>query len=400
MALNFAQTVDFIRDMMSFKEKDSILLVSPFGVGKSSCFRKVAQLEGVTLVDQRLSQKDVGDLTGFPFLVKGRTFTAPPGWVPIDDASIVLLRDHFKLKDDEIIYTPKRGILLLDEIDRSSREVQQCGFEIVLDRRLNMNPIQEGWLIGGGINLDTDIYHVNEMDPAFIDRFAFIPFAPTQDEFIDYMRGEGKFNEAVINFLITYPNFIDPTTDIIKNNPGKKLYSRRSWQKFSRYLNNYEGLRSTKQDKVDLLEGSEVSSALLGAYSEIYLGSTVGGAFRNYVASHYKSINADTILNKWSPTVRETLKQLIDEKKSVEFGSIGKLILHYITDKQIKEFSGVQASNLTEFMCELPNEGVVGFWKNFNLQHKEMSMKWFNGQYHDRISQRIKESLANPKKEG
>jgi hypothetical protein len=259
-----------------------------------------------------------------------------------------------------------------------------------------MNPIQEGWLIGGGINLDTDIYHVNEMDPAFIDRFAFIPFAPTQDEFIDHARGKGKFHEAVVNFLVVYPNFIDPTTDIIKKNPGKKLYSRRSWAKFSRYLLNYESLRTVDQSRINLLEGTEESNALLGAHAEIYLGSTVGGAFRNYVASHYKSLNADMILNKWDTTVEKTLKDLIEEKKSVEFGSIGKLVIHHIQDKQIKTLTSRQAHNLCEFMCTLPNEGVVGFWKNFNAQCKETSTEWFKSPDHDRIASRIAESLRKP----
>ena len=92
-------------------------------------------------------------------------------------------------------------ILLLDEIDRAPREVQQAAFELALDHRLNMRPLPEDWRVVSAINGDGDIYHINEMDVAFIDRFFVIKFNPSKEEWFKFARTDSRIHSSVIEFL-------------------------------------------------------------------------------------------------------------------------------------------------------------------------------------------------------
>ena len=142
-----------------------------------------------------------------------------------------------KLNLTSTIKYAKEGVLFLDEIDRAVREVQQAGFELVLDHRLNMRYLPDGWRVVSAINQDGDIYHVNEMDVAFIDRFFVILFNPTIEEWFGFARKDKtRIHSSIIEFLLKHPKLMDPSKEVIENHPGQKLYSRRSWEKFSEWF--------------------------------------------------------------------------------------------------------------------------------------------------------------------
>jgi hypothetical protein len=395
MGFTFAMTENFIREMLHHKRKHSILLAGPYGVGKSACFRSAAKKEDVPYIDQRLSQCDVGDMKGFPFLYHGRTCFAPPEWFPLQEVDIADLMKKLNLSATDMIRHAKAGILLLDEIDRGTREVQQAGFEVVLDRRLNGKPIKEDWLIGAGVNADGDVYHVNDMDISFIDRFAYVIFSPTQDEFFNHARGEGHFHQAVLNFLVTYPTFIDPSKEYILNNPGKKLYSRRSWDRFSEFLQDHESYAQEVKDSVNILDGKLETSPLLLAFAESYVGHDAAARFRGFVATNYKSLGPDVILNKWDDSTEKAITKLIAAKEITEVASICKLIINYVEDKKLTKLTEKQEHNLSEFYCLIPNEVASGFFSPFMASCKEAATAWFTGRDKIRLEAKTKTAYAD-----
>ena len=76
-------------------------------------------------------------------------------------------------------------ILFLDEINRASVEVQQCAFQIVLDRELNGMKLHPETRLYSAINEGTH-YQVNEMGPALTRRFWVVDLEPTTEDWLEW----------------------------------------------------------------------------------------------------------------------------------------------------------------------------------------------------------------------
>ena len=390
--MNFEQTVN---TLISLPRNHSVLIVGKHGIGKSDAVREAARLLGVPCVDQRLSQCDVGDLKGMPFCIDGRTTFAPPDWFPLREEDAQSIQKSLNLINT--IKYAKAGILFLDEIDRAVREVQQAGFELVLDHRLNMRYLPDDWRVVSAINQDGDIYHVNEMDVAFIDRFFVILFNPSTEEWFEFARKDNRIHSSIIEFLLKHPTLMDPTKDVIEANPGQKLYSRRSWEKFSECILNNEKLHNEAKIPYSLFDKSEQSLSMLTLFAQGYLGTTTGVAYKNWVETDYESLNGDIILNKMTKDTEDKIKKLVEDKKAIELGSYGQLIINYVQDKKIKQLDPKQSKNLLKFIQIVPNEYVADFWKKFQIDCKEVAHGWYGGVDKTEVVKRIVASLSNPK---
>ena len=390
--MNFEQTVE---TLISLPRNHSVLIVGKHGIGKSDAVREAAKILGVPCVDQRLSQCDVGDLKGMPFCIDGRTTFAPPDWFPLREEDAAELRT--KLNLTSILKYAKEGVLFLDEIDRAVREVQQAGFELVLDHRLNMRYLPDGWRVVSAVNADGDIYHVNEMDVAFIDRFFVILFNPTNEEWFRFARKDNRIHSSIIEFLLKHDKLMDPAKEVIEANPGQKLYSRRSWEKFSECLLNHEKLHNEGKKDYSLLDKSAKGLSMLTLFAQGYLGTTTGVAFRNFVETDYESLNGDIILNKMTKETEEKIKKLVTDKKAIELGSYGQLIINYVQDKKVRQLDPKQSKNLLKFIQLIPNEYVADFWKKFQIDCKDVAHAWYGGADKADVVKRIVGSLANPK---
>ena len=128
--MNFEQTVETLTIL---PHSHSVLIIGHYGLGKSDAVREAGKILGIPVVDQRLSQCDVGDLKGMPFNIDGRTFFAPPDWFPLREEDAKEIQGRLNITEGSLIKHAPAGILFLDEIDRASREVQQGAFELALD---------------------------------------------------------------------------------------------------------------------------------------------------------------------------------------------------------------------------------------------------------------------------
>ena len=136
----------------------SVLIRGPHGIGKSHLAERAADDIGLPLIDRRLSQMSEGDLVGLPELVDGVTRFCPPDW-------------YARACREPVI-------LLLDEINRATPELQQGAFQIVLARELNGHKLHPETRVIAAINASAE-YQVNEMDPALLDRFWVVDLDPT-----------------------------------------------------------------------------------------------------------------------------------------------------------------------------------------------------------------------------
>ena len=391
--MNFEQTVE---TLISLPRHHSVLITGLHGIGKSDAVREAAKILGIPCVDQRLSQCDVGDLKGMPFCQNGRTIFAPPDWFPLREEDAKDLQDKLGFTN-AIKYSPE-GILLLDEIDRAVREVQQAGFELVLDHRLNMRYLPDGWRVVSAINQDGDIYHVNEMDVAFIDRFFVIPFNPSPEEWFTYAMKDNRIHSSIIEFLrTTGKDLMDPTKEVIEAHPGKKLYSRRSWEKFSQCILNHEELfKAGKRIKYSLFESKEPNSQslkMLGFFADGYLGAIAGEAYKIFIQTSYQSLDGDIILNKMDKTIQDKIKKIVKDKRTIELGAYGQLILDYIKSHNIHKLTDEQGKNLLTFIQLIPNENVADLFLALKKQVTDVVLAWYKD---PEVAKRVVASLVNP----
>lgn len=380
----------------------SILISGNHGIGKSAIVRQVADEQGIPCVDFRLSQNDVGDLKGMPFNIKGRTVFAPPEFFPLKEADALELKDLLGLSEDISVgrYGDK-GILFLDEINRANREVQQAAFELVLDRRLNLRSLPEGWRVVAAINGDDSIYNVNEMEPAFLSRFMLIDLKPTKQEWLSWAEGEGGLHDSVTQFIRKKDEFLDATPELIKEAAKRgveKVHDRRAWEMLSRTLNKFEDEHAAGNLPHAPLAKNEEAYGELILLAGAFVGHHASIAFKSFIEMDYDALDANTILNKWTDEVGKKIQNIVDIGRIPELSTYNEMLTAYIEKNVKTKLSSKQKQNLTEYVALLPKELTGDFWQLFNDELKEISEDWYS---HDeksggRTADLIMAALVNP----
>jgi MoxR-like ATPase len=366
--------------LTQFPVEESILICGNHGIGKSQIVKQAAKMLGVPCIDFRLSQNDVGDLKGMPFHVNGRTVFAPPEFFPLKEADAIQLKEFLGLTTDitKGRYGDK-GILFLDEINRANREVQQAAFELVLDRRLNLRALPDGWRVVSAINDEDDIYTVNSLDPAFLSRFFMIKFNPTVEEWMDWAV-DNKVHPVITDFLRTQPEFLDPTKELLAEAATKgvtKVHDRRAWHKFSNTIHKHVAdYEAGILDKDPLSNSSEAVNWMFEVAGG-YVSTIAQAAFKKFLETSYKALDADVILNKWTDDIAVKIKDIVDKGRITEIAGYNELILAWIKAHVTDALSGKQSDNLARYLDLMPNEAIGDFWKKFNKDLKAISEKWY-----------------------
>lgn len=394
--MNITQTKDAL---LNFPLEISILISGNHGIGKSAIVRQVAKTLGVPCIDFRLSQNDVGDLKGMPFHIKGRTVFAPPEFFPLREADAIELKELLGLTEDISLgrYGDK-GILFLDEINRANREVQQAAFELVLDRRLNLRSLPDGWRVVAAINGDDTIYTVNEMEPAFLSRFALIDLRPTLQEWLNWAEGEGGIHEAITQFIRKQSDFLDPTPEAIKEAQKQgvvKVHDRRAWEMLSKTIKKFEVDHDAGTRPFAPLAKNEDAYSQLILVSGAFVGTTASVAFKTFVEMDYDALDANAILNNWSDDIEKKLKGVVDIGRIPELAAYNDLIIAFIKSKIKTKLSKKQKTNLTAYASILPAELLGDFWQHFNEELKDVSEDWYNHD-NDVTANLIMSALVNP----
>jgi hypothetical protein len=134
---------------VAYRARRAVLLEGPTGVGKSEIVRRIAGELGIRHTILDLSLLEPPDLVGLPVVKDGRTEYALPHVLPRDGA----------------------GILLLEELNRAERYIQQPALQLLSARRLHEYELPEGWICVATVNPQTADYHVTALDKALRARF-------------------------------------------------------------------------------------------------------------------------------------------------------------------------------------------------------------------------------------
>lgn len=137
---------------LAYRGNRSVLLEGPTGIGKSELVHQVARALGVGFAVLDLSLLEPPDLVGLPVIVDGRTAYATPSSLPVAG----------------------RGILLLEELNRADRSVQQPALQLLTARRLHEYELPAGWVPFAAVNPEDGEYQVTPLDPALRSRFLVL----------------------------------------------------------------------------------------------------------------------------------------------------------------------------------------------------------------------------------
>lgn len=318
----------------------SVLVRGPHGIGKSETVHQIAEAFGLELIDRRMSQMTEGDVIGLPKLEDGCTKFLPAEF---------------------ILRACQRPVLLfLDEINRATQEVMQACFQLCLDRELNGNRLHPGTRIFAAVNASA-AYQVNEMDPAFLDRFFVVDLAPTAQDFFAHAEGVGKDGNTrldvdLIRFLKERETRLDPATNV---NPGSVQPSRRSW------------FRLDKAYRANGIYAADFNAdpAIKGRAYALALGFVGQECSNDLVDFLHKRESRFTALNVYReyPQHQAKIKKLGQDK-------LNTLIDMVVDHAKANLVSMEEAQNLAKFVSDLPGELRVSFITNFTKGTRPTAM--------------------------
>lgn len=163
----------------------STMIWGPPGIGKSSIVAQIAQANGVSFVDVRLSQLAPTDLRGLPVPEHGISRWYPPEFLPRDGS----------------------GILFLDELNMAPPAMQGVAQQLILDRRVGSYTVPEGWFIWAAGNRKEDRAAVFDMPAPLANRFVHLEVTPDFDSFKAYALDRG-LHEQILAFLSFRPTLL------------------------------------------------------------------------------------------------------------------------------------------------------------------------------------------------
>jgi hypothetical protein len=268
------------------------------------------------------------------------------GLPKLDDACTKFLPAEF------ILQACQRPVcLFLDEINRATQEVMQACFQLCLDRELNGNKLHPGTRIFAAVN-SSSAYQINEMDPAFLDRFFVVDLAPTAQDFFTFAEGKGKDNQPrldldLIRFLKERETRLDPAVNV---NPGTVQPSRRSWFRLD---------KTFKMNNIYAKDLNEDQAAYGRAYSMAlgFVGQECSNDLVDFLKKRESRFTAVNVYREYDKH-RAKIKVLGQDK-------LNSLIDMVIDHAKVEIITAEEAQNLASFVSDLPGELRVSFITNY-----------------------------------
>jgi hypothetical protein len=163
-----------------------VLLEGPTGIGKSEVVRQVADRLGIGTVVLDLSLLEPPDLVGLPVIHEGRTTYALPQVLPSTGA----------------------GILMLEELNRAERYIQQPALQLLTARRLHEYALPPDWVPFAAINPETADYQVTPLDRALRARFLTLAVRADRSSWLAWAQTHGV-HPAIIALAQAHERILD-----------------------------------------------------------------------------------------------------------------------------------------------------------------------------------------------
>lgn len=319
----------------------AFLLEGDHGCGKSESVHEAARQLGIPIIDRDLSLLESSDLAGYPFREDGFTKFAPPDFLPKP--------------------SQPRGLLLLEELNRSSEATRHAALQILTARRIHDYVLAPGWIPCSTVNPRVPgKYFTAPLDAALLSRFVRVTVKADPLHWLAWARGTGGVH-AVVTEYISLLN--DPFED------AEGLSNPRSWTYASRLLQSVPDLRS-----MDDSTAAALATSIAGL-----VGNAHASALMRMLLGTEKPVAAKVILDDprcWLATIRRWRD---DGRLDVLSATLRQVLRHVRPQARAAEVmaDAVRLQNLKRFFRELPPDLAAdarAFITNMNYG----AMKWWD----------------------
>jgi MoxR-like ATPase len=191
--------------------KQSILLLSPPGVGKSDTVLQSAREAGLPCRSLLGTQIAPEDVSGIPRIIGERSVFCPPR---------ILLPER-----------PEPFCLFLDELPACTPDIQKAFYSLLLERRLGEHPLPAGtWVVAAG-NRAIDRALVRSLSSALINRVIMLQVRVDLEEWLAWARTHGVRPE-IVAFVRAHPDGLMRPVP----NDAVPFSTPRAWASLSRAL--------------------------------------------------------------------------------------------------------------------------------------------------------------------
>lgn len=195
--------------------EQSILLLSPPGIGKSDTVFQAAEAAGLECKSLLGTQIAPEDVSGIPRIVGERSVFCPPR---------ILLPEN-----------AKPFCLFLDELPACSPDIQKAFYSLLLERRLGEHPLPKGtWVVAAG-NRTEDRALVRSISSALINRVTILNIRVDHNEWLRW-GVQNNIRSEILSFIAFMP---DALMRSVPNAPVP-FSTPRSWASLSRALDLME----------------------------------------------------------------------------------------------------------------------------------------------------------------
>src|SRR5947208_13712303 len=164
--------------------EQSLLLLSPPGVGKSDSVAQAAADAGLPCRSLLGTQIAPEDVSGIPRIVGERSVFCPPR---------ILLPEN-----------PEPFCLFLDELPACAPDVQKAFYSLLLERRLGEHSLPPGtWVVAAG-NRAEDRALVRSLSSALVNRVVILQVRVDAKEWLVWAKGHGVRSE-ILSFIAFMP---------------------------------------------------------------------------------------------------------------------------------------------------------------------------------------------------
>lgn len=301
------------------------ILVGGHGKGKTEVVRQWSAENGYDLIEVRLGQmSDSADLIGVPHIKDGVTYFARPSFLP----------------------SKKKTVIFLDEINRAHKDLIQAVFQLILEKKIHEYELPEDCHVIAACNPDTEDYTVLDFkDKAYSDRFCYIDFNPSVEEWLAYGR-DAKFSGDMLDFFTVQKDLLDSSKDTFDYNTVSP--SRRS-VKFASDL-----------EKI-VTDTNLFREILFGIF-----GSTVSTLYMQFKKERYDSlVDVDEVLNNFE-SQRSKVNNWLETKNVEAIQKSSSLIIERLTSmvESKTPLTNENHTNLEEFYLLAPDEIAYQFIKS------------------------------------
>ncbi len=299
---------------IAYRARRPALLEGTTGVGKSEIVHQAARELGIQCTILDLSLLEPPDLVGLPVIKEGRTTYAPPLLLPLAG----------------------EGILLLEELNRAERYIQQPALQLLTARRLHEYVLPPGWAVAAAINPEEGEYQVTPLDPALRARFLFLKVCADRQCWLAWAEAK-RIHPAVMHLAQNHDEFLDHVPP-------------RTWAFVSDILH---ALQPEEMERTGLVRD------LLAGYLPSPLVHLLLSALRQSSAGHEMKVREMLAGYHTDPTVQENVRALRNNGRTDRLNQIARQVESVLNGPEINKLLGSRLFSLDAFetlLADLPGD--------------------------------------------